>query len=73
MIAFGAWWLGYLTLLARPAANGAGNALDWYPVGRLVLWAAETALFQSRLAHAGYVAAPAAAWPESPAAEAFRN
>jgi hypothetical protein len=40
VIAFGAWWLGYLTLLARPAANGAGNTLDWYPVGRLVLWAA---------------------------------
>src|ERR1700704_4837645 len=40
VIAFGAWWLGYLTLLARPAVNGGGNALDWYPVGRLVLWAA---------------------------------
>jgi hypothetical protein len=39
VLAFGAWWLGYLALLARPAtANGA--ALDWYPVGRLVLWAA---------------------------------
>jgi len=33
-----AWWLGYLALLARPAApNG---ELEWYPVGRLVLWAA---------------------------------
>ena len=40
VIAFGAWWLGYLTLLARPAANGGGGALEWYPVGRLVLWAA---------------------------------
>jgi hypothetical protein len=40
VIAFGAWWLGYLALLARPAANGGGDALDWYPVGRLVLWAA---------------------------------
>jgi hypothetical protein len=39
MIAFGAWWLGYLALLARPASNGAGGALEWYPVGRLVLWA----------------------------------
>ena len=35
-----AWWLGYLALLARPAANGGGGALEWYPVGRLVLWAA---------------------------------
>ena len=40
VIAFGAWWLGYLALLARPATNGAGGALEWYPVGRLVLWAA---------------------------------
>jgi hypothetical protein len=40
VIAFGAWWLGYLALLARPAANGGGAALEWYPPGRLVLWAA---------------------------------
>ena len=40
VIAFGAWWLGYLALLARPAVNGGGGALEWYPVGRLVLWAA---------------------------------
>ena len=35
-----AWWLGYLALLARPAASGAPNALEWYPVGHLVFWAA---------------------------------
>jgi hypothetical protein len=39
-----AWWLGYLTLLARPisaSGNGAGPAgVEWYPIGRLVLWAA---------------------------------
>jgi hypothetical protein len=29
-----------LALLARPAVNGGGGALEWYPVGRLVLWAA---------------------------------
>jgi hypothetical protein len=40
VIAFGAWWLGYLSLLARPTGNGSGEALEWYPVGRLVLWAA---------------------------------
>jgi hypothetical protein len=40
VIAFGAWWLGYLTLLARPVGNGGGEAMEWYPVGRLVLWAA---------------------------------
>jgi hypothetical protein len=36
-----------------------------------VFWASETALFQSRLAHAGYVARPPAAWPESPVADAI--
>jgi len=45
VIAFGAWWLGYLTLLARPAANGGGSAVEWYPVGRLVLWAAVIGTF----------------------------
>jgi hypothetical protein len=33
-----AWWLCYLALLARPATNGSGS-LDWYPVGRLAMWA----------------------------------
>lgn len=35
-----AWWLGYLSLLARPAAEGRGGDVEWYPIGRLVLWAA---------------------------------
>jgi hypothetical protein len=42
-----AWWLGYLALLARPGnetgAQGslaASAALEWYPPGRLVVWAA---------------------------------
>jgi hypothetical protein len=41
-----AWWLSYLALLARPVgAPVAGvaptpDAVEWYPVGRLVLWAA---------------------------------
>ncbi len=34
------WWLCYLALLARPVATPAGNTLEWYPVGRLVIWAA---------------------------------
>ncbi len=42
-----AWWLGHLALLGRPVTNGAssGNgaspvapALEWYPVGRILLW-----------------------------------
>ena len=38
-----AWWLGYLAMLARPGtgSNRAGAAtLEWYPPGRLVVWAA---------------------------------
>lgn len=31
-----AWWLGYLALMARPGSEP--GHLDWYPVGRLVLW-----------------------------------
>jgi hypothetical protein len=38
-----------------------------------VFWASETALFQRRLAHAGYVAAPIPEWPDSPMADALRG
>ena len=34
------WWLGYLAMLARPAAGGTNAGLEWYPPGRLVTWAA---------------------------------
>jgi hypothetical protein len=32
-----AWWLGYLALLARGNDDG---SVEWYPVGRLVVWCA---------------------------------
>src|SRR5262249_26908149 len=35
-----AWWLGYPAWLARPGSNGASGQLEWYPTGRLVIWAA---------------------------------
>jgi len=38
-----AWWLTYLSALARPVpagVHGAEPSLEWYPPGRLVLWAA---------------------------------
>lgn len=38
---------------------------------KLIFYASQTAYFQSQLAHAGYVAAPLPARPESPAAEAI--
>jgi hypothetical protein len=34
-----AWWLGYLALLARPSSQNP-DGVEWYPVGRLVVWAA---------------------------------
>jgi len=46
-IALPAWWLGHLALLGRPMINGVspGNGaspvapdLEWYPLGRILLW-----------------------------------
>ena len=48
-VALPAWWLGHLALLGRPVANGvsSGNGaspvapdLEWYPVGRILIWVA---------------------------------
>jgi hypothetical protein len=35
-----AWWLGYLAMLARPVGANGTATLEWYPPGRLVVWAA---------------------------------
>lgn len=35
-----AWWLSYLALLARRVEGAAAGGLEWYPIGRLLLWAA---------------------------------
>jgi hypothetical protein len=35
-----AWWIAYLALLGRPNADG---SLEWYPLGRLLLWVAASA------------------------------
>ena len=51
-VALPAWWLGHLALLGRPVANaGSGNgaapappAMEWYPVGRILLWIAGFAI-----------------------------
>jgi len=34
-----AWWLAYLALLGRPAHDG---SMEWYPLGRLLLWIVAT-------------------------------
>ena len=47
-VALPAWWLGHLALLGRPLPNAApGNGatpaaptLEWYPVGRILIWIA---------------------------------
>lgn len=48
-VALPAWWLGHLVLLSRPVtpvtrdgatAPQAESELEWYPVGRLLLWIA---------------------------------
>ena len=76
-------FLVLLTFYALLVPGAAGGATAWLAlvVGqlyivlriavRLLFMASQTALFQSRLAHAGYVAAPLPAWPESAAAEAI--
>jgi hypothetical protein len=54
-VALPAWWLGHLTLLGRPltnAAPGNGSApaapqLEWYPLGRVLLWIAGFAMLSS--------------------------
>jgi len=41
MVALPAWWLGHLALLGRPIDAGAAPVapdLEWYPVGRILLW-----------------------------------
>jgi hypothetical protein len=49
MIALPAWWLGRLALLGRPVAGDAtagdgaapaAQTLEWYPIGRILLWIA---------------------------------
>jgi hypothetical protein len=70
--------------LIAPGARGGGLTLwlgflvaQLYVLARLTLklqfLASETALFQSRLAHASYAAGPVPAWPESPSAELIRT
>jgi hypothetical protein len=71
-----------LWALAAPGVGGAGASM-WlgfaagqiYLLARLLVKlqfiASATALFQARLAHARYTSAPAARWPDSPAAEAI--
>ena len=68
-------WLGVAPWVEAAGAGWATLAGLLYLVARvlvrLLFLAVETAYFQSQLAHAGWVAAPAPAWPESVSAEAL--
>ena len=51
-VALPGWWLGHLALLGRPAVGPStsdaapdGHDLEWYPVGRLLLWIVAFATF----------------------------
>jgi hypothetical protein len=75
--------LVFLAIIAVYAvvAPGASASASGFAIGqlyivlrvaaRMLFAASQIALFQSRLAHAGYVARPVPAWPDSPAAEAI--
>lgn len=39
-----AWWIGYLALLGRRTGPGEAD-MEWYPVGRIVVWTAIAASF----------------------------
>jgi hypothetical protein len=68
--------------VVAPGVGAAGMSMwlafglgQFYVIARLwvklLFWSSETALFQSRLAHAGYVRRADPVWPESPTAEAI--
>ncbi|CCE00862.1 DUF2232 domain-containing protein [Bradyrhizobium sp. STM 3809] len=39
-VALPAWWLGHLAMLGRTVATDAAEAIEWYPIGRILLWIA---------------------------------
>jgi hypothetical protein len=72
MLVAAAYWLTSPAAAPGLAAFAIGQVyIVLRVIVRLQFMASQTALFQSRLAHAGYVARPVPTWPESPAAEAI--
>src|SRR5258708_1745687 len=68
-VALPAWWLGHLALLGRPKTSGVspGNGaapvapdLEWYPVGRILLWISGFAALTTMAALLTLGTAPAA-------------
>ena len=73
--------IGLYALIAPGAAGGTVATVGFFVgqlyivlrvIVRLTFAASQIALFQGRLAHAGYTARAVPAWPDSPAAEAIR-
>jgi hypothetical protein len=73
--------VAFYALVAPGAAGGMAAAMGLFAgqlyivlrvIVRLTFAGSQIALFQGRLAHAGYTARPIAVWPDSPAAEAIR-
>jgi hypothetical protein len=71
---------GWILAALAPQAPGASTLWLLFLLRAVVLcylvlslYASAIVLFQSRLAHAGYTAAPPIEWPDSPAAEAIAN
>jgi hypothetical protein len=56
-VALPAWWLGHLALLGRPLTNTglrqwfapAAPQLEWYPLGRILLWIAGFAILAAAM------------------------
>src|SRR5215218_4747155 len=60
-VALPAWWLGHLALLGRTLDAGATNSstpssvqVEWYPVGRILLWIAGFAILWSLISWLGF-------------------
>jgi hypothetical protein len=70
IVAPGAWPAGAKMWIAAAIGQLYIAARLWV---KLVFWASETALFQSRLAHAGYISRPAVVWPDAAGVEAIRR
>src|ERR1700709_824962 len=58
MVGLPAWWLGHLALLGRPvdhsgspdSASTAAPDIEWYPVGRILLWISGFAVLTTMVA-----------------------
>lgn len=58
-VALPAWWLGHLVMLGRPADpdhDTTPDGIDWYPLGRILLWIAGFAALTTLMVKTDYTA-----------------